>query len=146
MIEPLRVSQQVDCSAAHAFDTWAHRFGTWWPRSHLVAGDPDARVVLEPHDGGRIFERTSAGIEVDWGWVTAWHPPHRLAYRWHIRRRPEEATDVEVAFVPLGPTTCRIDIVHRGWDRLGDEARAWRDANRAGWGGLLPHVVAACEA
>lgn len=145
MIEPLRISQDVACSAEHAFATWTERFGVWWPRGHSVSGDP-AAVVLEPRAGGRIYERTAAGEEIDWGRVTAWEPPERIAYRWHIRRTPAEATDVEVRFVPVARGASRIDIVHTGWERLGDEGPAWRDANTRGWGGLLPHFTAACAA
>jgi hypothetical protein len=42
-----------------------------------------------------------------------------------------------------GGSTVRIE--HTGWDRLGDEGSAWRDANRGGWSGLLPHFKAAAE-
>lgn len=145
MIEPLRISQHVACAPDHAFATWTRGFGTWWPRGHTVSGDPDAQVVLEGRPGGRIFERTSDGTEIDWGEVTTWDPPTRLGYLWHIRRDRDDATDVMVTFVAVGDAT-RIDIVHSGWERLGDDARPWRDANRGGWASLLPHVVAACEA
>lgn len=144
MVEPLRISQPVACPASHAFTTWTKRFGMWWPRGHTVTGDADVAVVLEPGVGGRIFERASDGREVDWGWVTTWEPPHRLGYRWHIRRTPAEATDVDVTFVAVEDDACRIDIVHTGWERLGADAQTWRDANRGGWDGLLPHLVAAC--
>jgi hypothetical protein len=144
VIEPLRVSVEVACAAEHAFQTWTTRFATWWPRSHTVSGDPGATVVLEPGVGGRIFERLPDGVEVDWGEITGWEPPLRLAYLWHIRRDPADATDVEITFVPLDDGTTRVDIVHTGWERLGAEGSAWRDANAGGWDGLLPHFTTAC--
>lgn len=143
MIEPLRVSFEVACPPDHAFDTWTTRFGTWWPRGHTVSGDPDVVIVLEPAVGGRIFERTSDGAEIDWGEVVEWDAPHRLAYLWHIRRDRSDATDVEVRFVPVADGATRVDIVHTGWERLGAGGQAWRDANGAGWDGLLPHFIAA---
>jgi uncharacterized protein YndB with AHSA1/START domain len=146
VIEPLRISQDVACSAEHAFATWTERFGAWWPRGHTATGETGTQVVLEPRDGGRIYERTSDGREVEWGRITAWEPPARLAYRWHIRRPAHEATDVEIRFVPVAADASRIDIVHTGWERLGDEGPGWRDANTRGWGGLLPHFTAACAA
>jgi uncharacterized protein YndB with AHSA1/START domain len=142
VIEPLRVDLDLDCPPEHAFATWTDRFGQWWPRGHTVSGDP-AAVVFEPRLGGRIFERTRDGDEIDWGEITAWEPPSRLAYRWHIRREPGEATDVDIRFVPLDGVT-RMEITHTGWERLGAEAETWRDANRGGWGGLLPTFAAAC--
>lgn len=145
MIEPLRVSVEVACGPEHAFGTWTARFGTWWPQGHTVSGHREARVVLEPGIGGRIFERTPDGTEVDWGEVTGWDPPRRLAYLWHIRRDRSDATDVEITFVPLDDFRTRVDIVHTGWERLGAEAQSWRDANAGGWNGLLPHFVTACD-
>jgi uncharacterized protein YndB with AHSA1/START domain len=142
-LEPLRVDVELACPADHAFAVWTGRFDQWWPRGHTVSGDP-TDVVLEPGVGGRIYERTGDGREIDWGEVTGWEPPHRLAYRWHIGRDRADATDVEVRFVALGPDASRVEITHTGWERLGGEAEAWRDANRGGWQGLLPHLVAAC--
>ncbi len=142
MIEPLRVELDLACSFEHAFRTWTERFADWWPRGHSVSGDP-AAIVLEPRLGGRIFERTRDGAEIDWGEIIAWDPPHGLSYRWHIRRERADATDVAIRFVPLGERSTRMEITHTGWERLGDEAESWRDANRGGWDGLLPVFVVA---
>lgn len=146
MIEPLRLSYELDCPADHAFDVWTTRFSTWWPSGHSTSGHPDTVVVLEPRLGGRIFERTPDGAEIDWGAVTAWSPPIRLGYTWHIGRAADEATDVEVSFVPLGANRTRLDIVQTGFEHLGAAGPAYRDANTDGWGALLPHFAAAVEA
>ena len=145
MIEPLRIDLDLDCTPAHAFATWTAHFGRWWPLGHTVTGDP-AAVVLEPGVGGRIYERTHDGTEIDWGEITAWDPRCRFAYRWHMRRDRADATDVEIRFVPVTAEATRLEITHSGWERLGAEAQSWRDANRGGWGGLLPAFVAACTA
>jgi uncharacterized protein YndB with AHSA1/START domain len=143
VIEALRLSQELDCPADHAFVVWTTRLPMWWPKGHSASGDADTVVALEPRLGGRIFERTTDGTEIEWGEITEWQPPRRLAYRWYIGRRPEEATDVELSFVALDDGRSRLDIVHSGWERLGDEAVAWRDANTGGWTALLPSFVAA---
>jgi hypothetical protein len=70
-------------------------------------------VTFEPRPDGRIYERTPDGTEHDWGEVLAWEPPNRLAYLWHLG-------------------------THRGWERLGPDAAAWRERNLGGWSGLLP--------
>ena len=142
-MEPLRVHVDLACPPDHAFATWTERFGQWWPRGHTVSGDP-AEVVLEPCVGGRIYERTQTGEAIDWGEITGWDPPHRLSYRWHIRRDRADATDVDVRFLPAGDGATRMEITHTGWERLGAEAEQWRDANRGGWSGLLPVFVLAC--
>ena len=103
-------------------------------------------VTLEPRLGGRIFERTPDGTEVDWGEITAWHPPHRFAYLWHIGRARGDATDVEVSFVDAGDGATLLEIVHAGWERLGAEGQVWREANTAGWTSLAPAFRNAAEA
>lgn len=145
MIEPLRLSFDVACSQEHAFETWTARLGTWWPADHTVTGRADLVVVLEGRPGGRIFERTPGGEEHDWGEVTIWEPPARLGYLWHLRRDRADATDVEIRFVGRGERTTRVEIEHRGWERLGADGETWRDRNRGGWDTLLPHFVAAAS-
>lgn len=145
MIEPLRLSYEIACAPEHAFEVWTTRVSTWWPKGHSVSGNPETCVVLEPRPGGRIFERTPDGTEIDWGEITLWNPPRRLGYLWYIKRDRNDATDVELTFVDLGDGTTRLEIVHTGWERLGAEGPAWRDANTSGWSALLPHFVAAAE-
>jgi Activator of Hsp90 ATPase homolog 1-like protein len=142
VIEPLRIEFTVGCPPAHAFAVWTDHIDTWWPRSHTVSGDPE-RVVLEPRVGGRLFERTADG-EIAWGEITYWDPPHRFGSLWHMRRDRADATDVAITFTPTDDEGTRVMIVHDGWERLGSDGPTWRDANRGGWDGLLPHFVAAC--
>jgi hypothetical protein len=138
-LQPLRVSFEVAADQEHAFRAWTERIDAWWPASHSASGDPDRRVVLEPGVGGRIYERTPDGTEHEWGVVTRWEPFAVLAYRWHLRCTPEEATDIRIDFVPVDKRTTRVEIEQTSWERLGAEAQVWRDRNRAGWAGVLPH-------
>jgi hypothetical protein len=144
VIEPLRLSFEVACAAEDAFATWTGRISTWWPAEHSVTAEPGLEVILEPRVGGRIFERTRSGFEVDWGEVTVWEPPRRLEYLWHIRRDRADATDVRITFADRGDGTTLVEIEHRGWERLGAEGPAWRERNRSGWASLLPSYAAAC--
>ena len=143
MIEPLSLTFDLACSAEHAFATWTARIGSWWPADHTVSGERDLDVVLEPGIGGRIYERTRSGDEHDWGEVTVWEPPARLGYLWHLRRDRTQATEVEIRFVALAAAATRVEIEHRGWERLGDGAEEWRDRNQGGWRTLLPHFIEA---
>jgi hypothetical protein len=143
--EPLHIEFDVDCPVEHAFRVWTARVSAWWPRDHTVSGERDAEVILEEWLGGRIFERTAAGGTHEWGEITAWEPPHRLGYLWYLRRDRADATEVEVSFVDRGGVT-RVEIEHRGWERLGAQGPSWRESNTAGWRGVLPHFVAACAA
>jgi uncharacterized protein YndB with AHSA1/START domain len=144
VIEPLRLSLDVACPPEHAFAIWTERASLWWPPTHKTGDDPAAEVIFEPRPGGRVFERTRAGVEIDWGEVTAWEPPRRLAYLWHIRADRADATDVEIRFVDKGDGTTRVEIEHAGWERLGARGPDWRQRNVAGWDGVLPHFAAAC--
>jgi hypothetical protein len=143
VIEPLRLTLEVDRTAAHAFTVWTSGIATWWPSDHTVTGSPGLTVVLEPRVGGRIFERTESGAEHDWGEVTVWDPPSRLEYLWFLRADRSDATDVAISFVPTGGSQARVEITHTGWERLGTRGGAWRDRNHQGWSTLLPHYTAA---
>ena len=140
MIEPLRLSFDLECSPEHAFATWTAKIDRWWPADHTTSGQADAEVVLEPGVGGRIYERTADGTEHDWGEVTVWDPPRQLGYQWHLRRNRADATDVVIRFAPQGSQT-RVDIEHTGWERLGVDGPDWRNRNRNGWETLLPHFT-----
>lgn len=146
VIEPIRIAFDVDCSPDHAFEVWTARIDRWWPADHTASGDAETHVVLEGRSGGRIFERTAGGAEHDWGEVTIWEAPARLGYLWHLRRDRADATEVEIRFVPSGAAGTRVEIEHRGWERLGAGGEAQRDRNHGGWATLLPHFVAAATA
>lgn len=146
MIEPIRLSFEVACPADRAFDVWTLDIDRWWPPDHTATGRDDVLVVLEPRPGGRIYERSAAGDEHEWGEVTVWEPPTRFGYLWHLRRDRADATQVEIRFVPIGGERTRVEIEHRGWEALGAEAGTWRDRNRGGWATLLPHFVRVAEA
>jgi uncharacterized protein YndB with AHSA1/START domain len=146
MIEPVRLAFDVDAPQAHAFAVWTDHIHTWWPQDHTYTGLFGLSVVLEGHVGGRIFERSLDGREWDWGRVLVWEPPARLVYTWHLRQTADEATEVEIRFVPTSVDGTRVEIEHRGWERLGADGPSWRDRNRGGWETLLPHYVAAVTA
>jgi Activator of Hsp90 ATPase homolog 1-like protein len=141
--EPLRLSFEVACPLEHAFGVWTADIGTWWPADHTVSGEAGLEVVLEGRLGGRLYERTAAGEEHDWGEVTVWQPPSMLAYRWWLRADRADATDVTVRFTTTGDRSTRIDVEHAGWERLGARGPAWRERNLGGWTTLLPHYRAA---
>jgi uncharacterized protein YndB with AHSA1/START domain len=143
--EPLQFSFEVSCPPATAFSLWTTRASTWWPADHSVSGERGLQVVFEEHAGGRIFERAPSGTEHEWGRVTAWEPPSRLAYTWHLHVAPADATDVEIRFVDAGAERTRVEIRHSGWERLGAPAPQRREGNRLGWTSVFPYYVEAIE-
>jgi hypothetical protein len=143
MSGPLRMSFHIACPVEHAFSVWTAGIGTWWPPDHTVTGQTGLVIVLESGVGGRIYERTRDGAEHDWGEVTVWKPPTQLAYLWHLGRDRSGATEVEIRFIAQGAAATRIEIEHRGWERLGSTGEQWHDRNRAAWQTLLPYFRAA---
>jgi hypothetical protein len=153
MTAPLRMSFDVACSADHAFSVWTSGIGAWWPPDHTVTGCAEV-VVLQGSVGGRIYERTADGVEHEWGEVTVWQPPARLAYLWYLGRDRTDATEVEIRFLARGAGATRVEIEHRGWERLGPDSpdrpdspdgQSWRDRNQAGWQSLFPHFINAIQ-
>ena len=138
---PLVVEFQVAATPEHAFAMWTSRTELWWPRSHTVTKARDLDIVFEGRPGGRIFERAGDGIEHDWGRVTEWDPPNRLAYQWHLFFDPAEATDVEVTFVSGGVGT-DVRIEQRGWERLGVAGVERRTNTDRAWGAIVPEFAA----
>lgn len=145
MIEPLRLDFEVACRPQDAFNLWTQRTASWWPAEHTVSAETGVRVFFEARPGGRIFERTPAGREVDWGEITVWEPPARLCYLWHIRMDRSDATEVEIRFLEQPSGRTRVEIEHRGWERLGDRGPSWRRVNLGGWNGVLPAYIDQCS-
>jgi uncharacterized protein YndB with AHSA1/START domain len=143
VIEPLRMTFDVGCPPERAFELWTAQTSSWWPATHTVSAHPGVAVIIEPSVGGRIYERTPGGEEHDWGQVTGWDPPHRVAYLWHLRQDRADATEVEITFAAHGPAGTRVCIVHRGWEALGARGPAQQERNERGWAGLLPRYRAA---
>jgi uncharacterized protein YndB with AHSA1/START domain len=139
---PLKITFDVGCPPAETFELWTAQTSTWWPASHTVSAQPDLEIVMEPRVGGRIYERTAAGDEHEWGQITAWEPPDRLTYLWHLRQDRADATEVQITFAAARDGGTTVCIEHRGWERLGARGPEGRAQNERGWQGLLPHFRA----
>ena len=143
MIEPLRISFEVLRPPDEAFAIWTGAAHLWWPAGHRATAESGTEVTFEPFAGGRVFERTSDGEEHEWGEVLAWEPPERLVYLWHLRFDRADATEVEITFTAT-EQGCRVDIEHRGWERLGDRGPERRERNAHGWATVVPYYENAC--
>lgn len=143
MTDPLRITFDFACPPERAFELWTTETSRWWPTSHTVSARSDVEVVIEPGVGGRIYERTPEGEEHEWGYVTAWDPPTRISYLWHLRQDRADATEVEITFAAGEQAGTQMQIEHRGWDALGARGADGRTLNHRGWARLLPHFQAA---
>ena len=142
-LEPVRRSVTVAVAPERAFAVFAGEIGRWWPLArHSVGGERSLDVTIEPRQGGAIVERIEGGESARWGTVLAWEPPHRLAFSWHPGKPGDgPVTDVEVLFAPDGAGGTRVDLAHRGWERLAAPLES-RTSYLNGW----PAVMAAFAA
>jgi uncharacterized protein YndB with AHSA1/START domain len=147
----VRRSVSVDAPPERAFAVFTAGFSSWWPlESHHIGAADAAEVVIEPHAGGRWFERGVDGSECDWGRVLDWEPPTRIRLAWMLGPQwdfdPDEAhaTEIEVRFVGEGAGATRVELVHSGFDRVPDGEQIRAGVSRPnGWGGLLDLYAAA---
>jgi uncharacterized protein YndB with AHSA1/START domain len=139
-------SVTIAAPVEHAFRVFTEEIHTWWPlRTHAVDTEHSETVVLEGHEGGRLFERTPAGEEHLWGTVVLWEPPRRVGYSWHPGRGAETAQEVEVTFTRQGEGT-RVDVRHWGWEKLGDRLDETIASYNDGWDLVLRRYVEAANA
>lgn len=132
-LEPVRKSVTVDRSIEDAFDVFTARIGSWWPKVRFsVSQERIEDVILEGHVGGELFEVRDDGERFIWGRVLVWDPPARVVFTWHPGRQPETGQEVEVGFVATKAGT-RVELEHRGWERLGGEAERTREGYVSGW-------------
>jgi len=81
--------------------------------------------------------RSSTGGE-----VRVWEPPHRLVLGWQPGPHGSASTEVEVRFTPHGDGTL-VELEHRGWEELGQQAATARAEYESAWGDVLTQYVAA---
>lgn len=145
----IRKTLVVDAPVERTFDVFASRMGDWWHKEHSIAqGTTQADVVIEPHAGGRWYEKGADGSEHPWGRVIAWDRPHQLVLAWQLTREfnydPDFETIVEVRFQEQdGKTTVHFE--HRDLERMGPGAAESLKAMDGGWGMLLELFRAAAE-
>src|SRR5262245_64522040 len=140
----LRKVVSVKVPPAVAWRMFTEKIGTWWPlATHKIGTAKAVDAVIEPHVGGRWYERGDDGSTCDWGQVLSWEPPSRLVLSWDIsadwQPDPTLKTEIEVRFIPDGENMTRVELEHRRLDRYGarrDEMRRIFDVE-GDWGRLL---------
>jgi uncharacterized protein YndB with AHSA1/START domain len=115
----------VEASLDQAFAAFTERFGDFKPPEHNLLGVPIAETVFEARVGGHIYDRGEDGSECRWARVLAYDPPERVVFswdispQWQLESEPENASEVEVRFVPETPERTRVELEHRHIDRHG---------------------------
>jgi uncharacterized protein YndB with AHSA1/START domain len=118
-IAPVQKSVFVACSPKTAFEVFTRSLGSWWPlETHALHPGEVREVVWEEREGGEVYEISTGGEKSHWATVVAWSPPTCLTIAWKVDPTAAGTTEVEVRFTPEGGGT-RVDLEHRGWERLG---------------------------
>jgi len=149
-MEPLSHGVTVPLAPAEAFAHFAD-LASWWPAEFSWSG-PDAldRVALEPRAGGRLYELGPDGFRCDWGTVTAYEPPDRLAFLWQIAPDrtpvpdPQRASEVDIRFTadPGNPGATHLAVTHGAFERHGEDGAAYREGMAEGWRFMLAAYAA----
>lgn len=120
MSSKVYLALRVPVSPQRAFELFTQEIGSWWQPGPLFPITPwgDGRLRFEPGPDGRLVTELDNGEVFEIGRVRAWEPGHRLLFSWrHKSFDPDQETEVEVLFAPVGEET-RVSIEHRAWDRI----------------------------
>jgi uncharacterized protein YndB with AHSA1/START domain len=123
-----------------AFTRFTAEIGRWWPlATHSLAGKTEGVSVAFEHleQGGRLVERWTTGEAHVWGTITAIDPHVRIAFTWHVGRHEDQAQHIELTFHATAPGRTRVQLVHSGWELLGERANVRRHEYDEGWNFVL---------
>ncbi len=114
------VSVRVAATPLQAFEAFTRNIGAWWRPHPLFPLTPagDGVLAFEPGEGGRLVTTLDDGTVFEIGRISVWQPGERLVTSWRTSRfGPDEATELEVRFEPVGEET-RVTVEHRAWDTI----------------------------
>lgn len=123
-----------------AFARFTAGIGAWWPlATHSLARKTEGVSVAFEHLalGGQLVERWSTGESHVWGTITAIDPPLGIAFTWHVGRNADQAQLIELTFAANAPGRTRVQLVHSGWEHLGETASVRRNEYDGGWNFVL---------
>lgn len=129
----------VNVPPDRAFRAFTEDIGKWWPLADgfAYAGDRWQDMFLEGREGGRVYERSRDGQEFHIGTVSVYEPPSRIVFTWgEATEEWDGPTEVEVRFTEQGDAT-RVELEHRGFDRIGQAAEETIKSYGVGWTAVL---------
>ena len=138
VIEVVRKTVTVDCSVEEAFRIFTTDALSWWPVESHSIHQTVSEIVFEAREGGDVYEVSSSGERGHWATVLEWDPPNRLCWLEHTKGRRRRYRGRGA--VPRGRTT-RVELEHRGWERLVESAEETRESYDSGWEFVLGKYV-----
>lgn len=143
-IAPVRKTIVVSATPDIAFMVFTSRIDRWWPKSHGIGESPVRESIVEPYVGGRWYTKCEDGTEVVVGHVRVWEPAERFVVGWEINARwkpdarVELASEVEVRFLAEESGRTRVELEHRGFERMGEaDGETMRKGVDGGWPAIL---------
>ncbi|PHZ86442.1 SRPBCC domain-containing protein [Paremcibacter congregatus] len=134
-IDPILKSVVIDKSPDAVFRFFVDHMSEWWPLEEscdATDNKPLARIVFPREIGQEIRGEYADGTGFVIGRLRHFEEPRRILFTWHWGWEPTEATEVEVSFTAEGSAT-RLDLVHRGWEKLGARGPKERRDHEGGW-------------
>lgn len=145
-VEPLRKQLKVGLSVELSFRLFTEGMHKWWPLpTHSVGQEQAESCYFEGWVGGRIMEVLKDGSQSEWGKVLVWQPYELVKFSWYPGQTADTAQEVTVSFREIEGDTL-VELVHVGWETLGERAQATRSRYDTGWDFVLAkYVVCAME-
>ena len=141
-VEPLHKQLKVGLSAEQSFRLFTEGINKWWPLpTHSVGEEQAESCYFEGWVGGRIMEVLKDGSESEWGKVSVWKPYQLVKFHWYPGRTADTAQEVTVSFNELEGGGTLVELVHIGWETLGERAQATRTGYDTGWDFVLAKYI-----
>jgi uncharacterized protein YndB with AHSA1/START domain len=138
----VRHAVHISSAPSSAFERFTAGIGTWWPLDRFSYGGSRASgIYLEATTGGRFYERFTDGDELQVGEVLASDPPNRILFTWQAPGW-QANTEIEVTFTPTASGGTRVEVEHRGFERLGPDGDTFGQQFDGGWPGVLTAYAA----
>jgi Activator of Hsp90 ATPase homolog 1-like protein len=148
---PVELDIIVNTTPERAFQVFTAEMSRWWPPSHHIGEGELIAVHIEPREGGRWYETTTAGTECDWGYVIAWNPLQSVTLAWQLDHEfhfdPKLVTTVTIRFDEIEPGRTQVSLQHGHLDQYGVRSIEMYDvfSQDGGWPSLLASYRVAIE-
>lgn len=146
-IEPVHKQVKVRLSTEQSFRLFTEGMNKWWPLlTHSVGEEQSESCYFEGWVGGRIMEVLKDGSEAEWGKVLVWQPYELVKFTWYPGRTADTGQEVTVTFSEIEGGGTLVDLIHVGWETLGERAQAIRTGYVTGWDLVMAkYVICATE-
>jgi len=146
-LDPIKIVTIIRCTPRETFEAFMSKAALWWPlETHSVSpyfGEPAPEtVVIQRHEGGKVFEISTTGEQRVWGTILDYEEGKRIVFSWHPGLSETEATQVSVEFEMADDGSTVITLIHSGWEARGEKAVEMRNNYQTGWFDIIQNRFA----